>query len=42
MQVTATYNNPTGHLLRQGAMGIVVGYFLPANEQQFAGLHRGN
>jgi hypothetical protein len=40
MQVTATYQNPTGHLLRDGAMGIVVGYFLPANEQQFAALHR--
>ena len=40
MQVTATYLNPTGHLLREGAMGIVVGYFLPANEQQFEKLHR--
>ena len=27
--VTATYNNPTGKLLRDGAMGIVVGYFVP-------------
>jgi hypothetical protein len=40
MQVTATYDNPTGHLLREGAMGIVVGYFLPADERQFARLHR--
>jgi hypothetical protein len=40
MQVTAVYYNPTGRLLRQGAMGIVVGYFLPADPQQFARLHR--
>jgi hypothetical protein len=39
LQVTATYLNPTGRLLREGAMGIVVGYFLPADEQQFARLH---
>lgn len=42
MQVTATYDNPTGHSLRDGAMGIVVGYFLPADEGQFARLHRAN
>jgi hypothetical protein len=29
LTVTATYNNPTGKLLRDGAMGIVVGYFVP-------------
>ncbi|HKW24615.1 MAG TPA: hypothetical protein VJN48_02450 [Terriglobales bacterium] len=40
MQVTATYLNPTGHVLREGAMGIVVGYFLPADEQEFEKLHR--
>ena len=40
MQITATYQNPTGHLLREGAMGIVVGYFLPADPQQFEQLHR--
>jgi hypothetical protein len=40
MQITATYQNPTGHLLREGAMGIVVGYFLPADPQQFDNLHR--
>jgi hypothetical protein len=39
MRIIATYDNPTGHVLRQGAMGIVVGYFLPANHQQFASLH---
>jgi len=42
MQVTATYDNPTGHLLRDGAMGIVVGYFLPADEGQFSRLHHPN
>jgi len=31
LTVTATYNNPTGKLLRAGAMGIVVGWFVPAN-----------
>jgi hypothetical protein len=29
LTITATYNNPTGKLLRAGAMGIVVGYFVP-------------
>ena len=29
LTITATYNNPTGKLLRDGAMGIVVGYFVP-------------
>jgi hypothetical protein len=36
LKITATYDNPTGKLLRQGAMGIVVGYFVPANDAQFA------
>jgi hypothetical protein len=27
--VTSAYNNPTGKLLHDGAMGIVVGYFVP-------------
>lgn len=40
MQITAAYDNPSGHLLRQGAMGIVVGYFIPADPKQFARLHR--
>ncbi len=39
MQISATYDNPTGRLLRDGAMGIVVGYFLPAHGQQFDQLH---
>ena len=29
LTITATYNNRTGKLLREGAMGIVVGYFVP-------------
>jgi hypothetical protein len=29
LTITATYSNPTGKLLRDGAMGIVVGYFAP-------------
>ena len=29
--ITSTYNNPTGKLLHNGAMGIVVGYFVPAD-----------
>jgi hypothetical protein len=29
LTITSTYNNPTGKLLRDGAMGIVVGYFVP-------------
>ena len=29
LTVTSIYNNPTGKLLRDGAMGIVVGYFVP-------------
>jgi hypothetical protein len=29
LTVTSAYNNPTGKLLHDGAMGIVVGYFVP-------------
>ena len=36
LKIVATYDNTTGKLLRQGAMGIVVGYFVPANDAQFA------
>ena len=35
LKITATYDNTSGKLLRQGAMGIVVGYFVPANDAQF-------
>lgn len=34
--VTARYDNRTGKLLPEGAMGIVVGYFLPADDSQMA------
>jgi hypothetical protein len=38
LKITATYENPTGKLLRDGAMGIVVGYFVPAGDGQMASL----
>jgi len=38
IRVTATYNNPTGHTLPDGAMGIAVGYFLPSVESEMAAL----
>lgn len=38
LTVTATYDNTSGKLLRQGAMGIVVGYFVPKDDAAFAGL----
>lgn len=38
VKVTATYDNTTGKELPEGAMGIVVGYFLPANDRAMAGL----
>jgi len=38
LKITATYENPTGKLLRDGAMGIVVGYFLPSDDAQMASL----
>ncbi len=38
VKVTATYNNRSGKALPEGAMGIVVGYFLPENEQALASL----
>lgn len=40
VKVTATYNNPTGKPLPDGAMGIVVGYFLPDNDQRMASLRK--
>ncbi|MGH9432875.1 MAG: hypothetical protein ACRD3T_15160 [Terriglobia bacterium] len=40
IKVTAIYNNPTGHELKNGAMGIVVGYFLPSTPTEMAGLQR--
>ena len=38
LKITATYENPTGKLLRDGAMGIVVGYFVPADDAAMASL----
>ncbi len=38
LKVTAVYENPTGKALPDGAMGIVVGYFLPDDESQLAAL----
>ena len=38
LRITATYENPTGKQLRAGAMGIVVGYFLPADDSAMAAL----
>jgi len=32
IRVTAVYDNPTGHNLREGAMGIAVGYLIPEDE----------
>jgi hypothetical protein len=40
LQIEATYDNPTGKLLHDGAMGIVVGYFVPADDTAMAGLRR--
>jgi hypothetical protein len=38
LRISATYDNPTGGLLREGAMGIVVGYFVPADDSPVAAL----
>ncbi len=40
VRVTALYDNQAGKLLPEGAMGIVVGYFLPDNDAQMARLLR--
>jgi hypothetical protein len=40
LKITATYDNTTGKLLRDGAMGIVVGYFVPTDDKAMAGLRR--
>src|SRR6202171_1083176 len=40
LKITATYDNPTGKPLPSGAMGIVVGYFVPANDTAMAALRR--
>ena len=40
LRITATYDNTTGKPLPSGAMGIVVGYFLPADDSAMSGLRR--
>jgi hypothetical protein len=40
LKTTATYDNPTGKLLREGAMGIAVGYFVPNDDAKMAALRR--
>jgi hypothetical protein len=40
VKVTATYDNLAGKPLPEGAMGIVVGYFLPDNDQQMMSLSK--
>jgi hypothetical protein len=40
IRVTATYDNRAGKLLPEGAMGIVVGYFLPDDDAWMAALVR--
>jgi hypothetical protein len=38
--IAATYDNSTGKMLRDGAMGIVVGYFVPDEDTAMAALRR--
>jgi len=40
LKISATYDNPTGKLLRDGAMGIAVGYFAAADDAKMAALQR--
>ena len=40
LTIAATYDNTTGKVLRDGAMGIVVGYFVPKEPGALAGLRR--
>jgi hypothetical protein len=40
LRITATYDNTTGKPLSNGAMGIVVGYFLPADDSAMSALRR--
>ena len=40
LKVSATYENPTGKLLRDGAMGIAVAYFVAADDAKMAALRR--
>jgi hypothetical protein len=40
LKISAAYDNPTGKLLRDGAMGIAVGYFVPVDDKAMAALRR--
>ena len=40
LKVSATYDNPTGKLLREGAMGIAVGYFVANDDTKMVALRR--
>jgi hypothetical protein len=40
LKVSATYDNSSGKLLRDGAMGIAVGYFAAADDAKMAALRR--
>ena len=40
LRVSAIYDNPLGKPIPEGAMGIVVGYFLPENDAEVAGLKK--
>jgi hypothetical protein len=40
LKISATYDNTSGKLLREGAMGIVVGYFVPADDSSMVSLRR--
>ncbi|HEV1993983.1 MAG TPA: hypothetical protein VGR03_06620 [Candidatus Acidoferrum sp.] len=40
LEISATYYNPTGKLLRDGAMGIAVGYFVATDDAKMAALRR--
>src|SRR6266576_2108314 len=40
LKTSATYDNPTGKLLHNGAMGIAVGYFVPTDDSKMPALRR--
>jgi len=40
LRVSAIYDNPLGKSIPDGAMGIVVGYFLPNSDAELAGLRK--
>jgi hypothetical protein len=40
LKTSATYDNPTGKVLHDAAMGIVVGYFVSDDDTQMASLRR--